>query len=119
MGVVYARDGACIGRFGTTLDSRRRNGLAKFRPDAASSSKTEWSFTVLKQTIERQQVVARIRPLLADYSPTVSRCRMPASNGLHPVESATLPGHSLRQLDLKGDPVRVPSNGRYLTRTLA
>jgi len=59
------------------------------------------------------------RPKLAERSPTASRCRMPASNGLHPVESATLPGHSLRQLDLKGDPVRVPSNGRYLTRTLA
>jgi len=42
-------------------------------------------------------------PFLADYSATASRCRMPASNGLHPAEadpkrpaSFLQSGHSLQ-----------------------
>lgn len=31
--------------------------------------------------------LASDHPLLADYSPTASRCRMSASNGLHPAEA--------------------------------
>ncbi|WP_230962788.1 hypothetical protein, partial [Burkholderia cepacia] len=33
---------------------------------------------------------------VADCSPTASRCRMPASNGLHPVESTTHNGRCCR-----------------------
>ncbi|WP_166742212.1 hypothetical protein [Burkholderia cepacia] len=36
------------------------------------------------------------RPKLAERSPTASRCRMPASNGLHPVESTTHNGRCCR-----------------------
>jgi len=36
------------------------------------------------------------RLIMAERSPTASRCRMPASNGLHPVESTTHNGRCCR-----------------------
>ena len=41
-------------------------------------------------TPERPPADACERRVVADYSPTASRCRMPASNGLHPAEADPL-----------------------------